>query len=219
MKKVLIVFMAFLMSAFYANAQMPLMKVVTDKVKALQQSGVDTVVTYHPYCIGCILTRISDSLTCVHNVRQYVIWKKNGQGYVQFFDECYTYSPQEGAKGFIDLLSKNASVIMQEKLLPVEFEKLYNGKVQRFASSVDHSDHQDFVFYINGDTVEKPIDNYVLDTRWEDDYFSAPDDKRTTPPSGKAVNINYTKNQNTYLKKLLDLAEREIEKMEFKRAL
>lgn len=203
------------MSTFYVNAQMPLMKVVIEKVQALKQSGVDTIITYHPYCVGCVLTGISTLERCFQNIRQYVIWQENKESYVQFFDECYTYSPQKGAKAFIALLSKNASVIMQEKLLPVEFEKLYQGKLQRFNSWIDHSDHQDFVFYINGDTVEKPIDNYVLDTRWEDDYSRGTDDKRTNPPPGKAVNINYAKNQTTYLKKLKDLAEQEIEKIKF----
>jgi len=134
MKKILLPFMASLMSAFSVNAQMPLMEVVADKVKALQQSGVDTIITYHPYCGGCILTGISTSEKCFQNIRQYVIWQKNKESYVQFFDECYTYLPQKGAAAFIALLSKNASVIMQEKLLPVEFEKLYDGKVQRFTS-------------------------------------------------------------------------------------
>ena len=207
--------MASLMSAFYVHAQIPLMKVVTEKVKTLKQSGVDTIITYHPYCGGCILTGISTSEKCFQNIRQYVIWQKNKESYVQFFDECYTYSPQKGGSAFIALLSKNASVIMQEKLLPVEFEKLYDGKVQRFTSWVDHSDHQNFVFYLNGDTVEKPIDNYVLDTRWEGDYSRGTDDKRTIPPPGKPVNINYAKNQATYLKKLKDLVEQEIEKITF----
>ena len=207
--------MVSLMSIFYANAQMPLMKVVTDKVQALKLSGVDTIITYHPYCVGCILTGISTSEKCFQNIRQYVIWQKNKESYVQFFDECYTYLPEKGAKAFIALLNKNGSVIMQEKLLPVEFEKLYDGKIKRFTSWVDHSGHQDFVFYLNGDTIEKPIDDYVLGTRWEDDYFWAPDGKRSTPPPGKAVNINYIKNQTTYLKKLNDLAEQEIEKIKF----
>lgn len=194
------------------------MKAVTDKVKALKQSGVDTIVTYYPHCTGCVLTGISDSQTCFHNIRQYVIWQKNEEKYVQLFDECYAYLPEKGAKAFMALLSNNASKIMDEKLLPVEFEKLRYGKVQRFTSTALHSDFQDVTFYINGKIAEKKVDKYLLNTRWENDNqpFNG---QQTTAPPGKAINLNYTSNQESYLKKLLDLAERDIEKMEFKRAL
>ena len=200
------------------KAQMPLMKSVTDKVNALKQSGVDTIITYHPYCIGCILTGISDSSKCFHNFRQYIIWKKDGEGYIQLFDECYTYLFQKPTNALINLLSKNVGEMVQEIILPVEFEKLHNGKLERFTSWIDHSDHLDLIFYIDGEIINKPVDGYHLDTRWEDDYLRSPADANTTPPAGKAVNLNYDKNQHTYLKKLIDLLGLEITRMNFTKA-
>jgi len=97
----------------------------------------------------------------------------------------------------------------------VEFEKTINGKAHRFTSWIDHSDHRDFAFYVAEKIIKKPIDNYIMDTRWEGDYLRSIDDKKTTPPPGKAVNLNYASNQKTYLKKLKDIAEQEVEKIEF----
>ncbi|PJJ79797.1 hypothetical protein CLV57_2936 [Mucilaginibacter auburnensis] len=205
------------MSALCSYGQMRLLNSVNDKVKTLKQAGVDTIVTYHPYCVGCILIGISGPDTCFQNIRQYVIWKHKGEGYVQLFDECYKYQPQKGADGFIAILSKNAALIVKEKILPVEIEKKAKGKVEKFTILIDHSDHRDFIFYLNGKMVEKRIDLFELDSRWEDDNFWSKN-QPSTPPPGKAVNINYAKNQKTYLKKLVDLAEQEIEKMKFEKA-
>nr|WP_294796186.1 hypothetical protein [uncultured Mucilaginibacter sp.] len=206
--------MSILICAVDVSAQTPLKKNVNDKISSLRAAGVDTIINYHPYCVGCALT-VLDTNGCNSFDREYLIWKKKGQGFVQLFDQCYNYLPEKGGKAFVTLLTKNFPIIIKEDLKPVEFKQLVNGKMQHFISEIDHSYHQDFVFYIKGKVIEKPIDNYVLDTRWEGDYFRAPDDKRTTPPPGKAVNINYVKNQNTYLKKLIDLAEQEIEKIKF----
>ena len=199
------------------SAQTPLRQHVIDKIASLKSSGVDTIINYHPYCVGCVFMAV-DTTKCNSYDREYLIWKKGGQGFVQLFDVCYQYLPEHGAKSFIEILTKNLATIIKEDLKPVQFKEVINGKVQLLTSWLDHSDHRDFVFYVAGKIIKKPVDKYYLDARWEGDYFRSIDDKRTTSPPGKSININYASNQKTYLKKLIDLAEQEIEKITFKKS-
>ncbi len=217
MRKFLLVTSILVASVSYTFAQMWLMDAVNNKVKALKEDGVDTIITYHPYCDGCILTGISTSDTCFHNISEYVIWKQKGESYVQFFDECYSYLPKKGASGLIALISSNTTDILNETLLPIEVEKIINGKLEKRTYIRHHTDHQNFVFHVNGSVTEKAIDKHILNTQWEDDFFLKPGDTKFSLPPGKILNINYDKNQKTYLKKLADLAEMEVEKEKFER--
>ena len=129
---------------------------------------------------------------CNSDETQYLFWKKDMVSYQQKFDECSDYKAikLENSK-LIDLITTNYKQIKSEEIKPIEYKK---GK-HIISQIVDHYSYTILKFIYKNDSFQKQIIDYQLETKMIDN---------------KIPNQNYLYNQKTSLKKVLDLAKKEI---------
>ena len=198
---------------FYYNsyAQTDVENKIDAAVKSLKEQGVNTIISFHPYCVGCITTWSDTSKSACHSADlQYLIWTKDNQNFIQLFDQCYEYQPLIGVvTHFIAIYDEHLQEILKEEIKPVAYNILVDGKEQIFESSIDHDFHHDFLFYLETGKVAKPMQDYYLNNRFEGDFSNRPN------TASKPINVNYQYNQKTYLKKLLDELDKDLKYARF----
>ena len=201
-----------------AQSQSQIREYLPVKSSELKLSGVDTVISYHAYCSGCIIEALgTDLLGCHSNIEKYLIWVKDGRNFIQKFDECYSYYPiSVSTNSFIDIIKTHLEEIKEEEIKGVAFKVIIDGKESMGMATIDHTNHYNFEFYVNNQYFKKEIDDYRLNTEFYDNYFSDRKNPNFKNPT-KEPNINYSYNQNTYLKKLKDIIESKIKQLNFKK--
>lgn len=206
MKPITCLLACLLLIPLYAKSQNLVEKQAIGFIKTLKAKGVNTIVSYHPYCVGNELI-ISDTTKCQASDTYYVIWSNKKKNFVRRFDDCKTYQDSSNsANNIFKLLSAHFSQIKKERIKGVSVWEMYKGKRQLMEIMRDHSCHGDFTFYIHSDSIIKRIDYFDLETK----FIST-----SSEDIQKPQNINYEYNQRTYLKHLLSYAEK-IEKINFK---
>jgi|SRR5690606_35291685 len=118
----------------------------------------------------------------------YLFWIENGNFYKQKFTECQT-SPimKLTYSDFLDLASKNLIKIKNAKILAAKS----NNVTEVYVS---HDDEWIFKFHSDNNNFEKVISDFSLNTRMLEE---------------NEPNLNYWVNQNSILKKLIDLVSAE----------
>src|ERR1700744_1684238 len=90
--------------------------VVLEKLKV---QGVDTIISYHPYCVGCMISGNSESV-CFPLDWQYLVWTKNGKNMIQLFDNCFDYEPLINiSDAFVKIYKDHLAQIVNEEIKPV----------------------------------------------------------------------------------------------------
>ena len=178
-------------------------QVVDEKVEKqtdiLRQARVDTFLVYSLSCNGGLIPLD----TCAYEQTQYLFWTQNSTTFLKRFDYCNDYQPIQIdslnplAFYFINKLRITNEKIKQPTYYEIKktkrgFDTLMN------TIMVDHSCYHQFEFVIKKTTVKKTIDNFDL-------YYIKFD-------NGKK-NINYSYNQQTKQKKLIDIVTKLIDKL------
>lgn len=164
---------------------------IDQKIDSLKENRVENFVVFSQNCVGCF-PKIMLKDKCNSDETQYLFWKKDMISYQQKFDECSDYKTitLENSK-LIDLIATNYKQIKSEEIRPIEYKK---GK-HIICQIVDHYSYTILKFIHKNDSFQKQIIDYQLETKMIDN---------------KMPNQNYLFNQRTILKKVLDLAKKEI---------
>lgn len=164
---------------------------IDQKIDSLKENKIENFVVFFQNCVGCH-PKIIIKDKCNSDETQYLFWKKDLVSYQQKFDECFDYEAVklENSK-LIDLITTNYKQIKSEEIKPIEYKK---GK-HIISQIVDHYSYTILKFIYKNDSFQKQIIDYQLETKMIDN---------------KIPNQNYLYNQKTSLKKVLDLAKKEI---------
>ena len=164
---------------------------IDQKIDSLKENRVENFVVFSQNCVGCF-PKIMLKDKCNSDETQYLFWKKDMISYQQKFDECSDYKTitLENSK-LIDLIATNYKQIKSEEIRSIEYKK---GK-HIICQIVDHYSYTILKFIHKNDSFQKQIIDYQLETKMIDN---------------KMPNQNYLFNQRTTLKKVLDLAKKEI---------
>lgn len=167
---------------------------VQDEVNSLRQAHVDTFLIYSLSCNGGLIPLD----TCAYEQTQYLFWTKTLKTYLKRFDYCKEYKPiQLDTLNPLNFYFTNQSTIAKEIIKKPTYYKVKKTKkgVDTILNTitVDHSCYHKFDFVLNQDTTSKVIDNFDLD------YVKFANGKK---------NINYSYNQKTKQKKLIDIVSK-----------
>lgn len=187
-----------LLCCCYCKAQSHVDEQISQKINELKKDGVDTIVSYHRYCVGYQRLISASDTSCRGFDVHYLLWTKSNLHYLKKFDECRQYSTEEIAKDFLITFSSNFKIIGQEYVKPPTFDKIIKGKKQELVTYIDHSCHSAFKFFMLNTSFEKTIDDFDLETQYVD---------------GKYLNKYYKHNHQTKLYKLKTLIEAELKRL------
>jgi len=162
---------------------------IQKEIESLRAAKVDTFLIYTRPCPGSIPTRLPD--TCVYEDLQYLFWKQNTNCYVKKFDFCNNYKPS-----LLDPINALSFYLLYRNQIDKEEIKqptYLQSKTTAISSTIDHTCFYEMTFLLNDTTILKSISYYDLTLVKFD--------------NGKR-NIYYNYNQQTKLKKLVDLLDK-----------
>lgn len=171
---------------------------VNEKISVLKSNGIDTVLCSYVNCIGFISV-FDDQATCHTDTTKYIFWTIKNKSFIQKFDNCNQYKEILIDSSLFHLINNNLTKIKSSIIKHPEFIEIIKGKKSRFSTFIDHSCHYIYEIHLKNQLIKKEIDDFYLKTKYIDDKF---------------LNINYSYNQNSILKKLYDLVELEIKLLE-----
>jgi hypothetical protein len=196
MKTLIIIIFGF---AFHnvCNAQSTITSTVDKKVESriqeLRDKKTDTIICYYVDCIGSIYIIKKDS--CSTYRAKYLLWANNGQYLIQRFDDCSDYKPLVLGSSFFRILNHYYNKIEHDKLEYPKYTIWIEGKKQTYYTMIDHSCHTIFEIVIGNKVLKKDLDEYALETKYID---------------GKYLNLNYSRNKQSYLNKLKIIVEKKV---------
>lgn len=164
---------------------------VSNKIKELRNSKVDTIICYYITCYGSI--RITPDTGCTLDDIKYLLWVKNNNSFIQRFDECNNYSFTNISNELKGYIFSNHVKMKNEKILYPEYDIIVKGKKETYTTLIDHSCHNFVEIYTGTKKFTKDIDDYALETKYVD---------------GKHLNKNYARNRKTTLFNLITLLEK-----------
>ncbi len=125
------------------------------RVSELKSLGVDTLVTFQSSCAMCSNRYDSFKIgTCLSLNEKYLLWIKGGQNFIQLFDDCFTYNPLSVNPEFFNLIKKHIAEIAAEKIKPVQFKAIYQGKESMIVTQETDGPEWNFEIYLQS-TVSK----------------------------------------------------------------
>jgi len=198
--KTFITIIFFLSLHYLSNAQVDMLlttdKKIYAKIKELKAKNVDTIISYYIGCSNCdFILRVPNDTSCHTYEQKYLIWHQDHQYYLERFDDCKEYNPLVINSAPYELLIRNYSKILKERIRTPEFIKIVNGKRELLHSSDNDYPYYIIKIYVGNKIIKKDIDEYDLNTKYLD---------------GKHPNRNYLPNQRSALNKLKTLIEKEV---------
>jgi hypothetical protein len=186
-----LIFLVFISRVSAQNSSEHLDTVVRTFIKSLNSKGIDTVLIYQDYCVGCVHSFKPGEDICVFKgffIPTYILWLDNGQTYMTKKDNCFDYSiisiRTDSVWRF--LFSNKKSLDTEEIKIP-QYIVITNGKEKIYSTFIDHSAHEGIALTVGIDTIiNRDLDEY---------YFSE------LIASGDQKNINYSHNMNSSLKR------------------
>ncbi len=179
-------------SLFAQNSDSLLNVRVKTQVDSLTKIGIDTIIVYNSYCVGCEVLWKNKRDRCAYEgyyINARLFWKHKGLTYFTAKDNCFDYTTVTiTADNLWQFYSKNIAVIANENIKHPQYAVIENGKKQTYFSSRDHSYKQDIMIVKRGQIIEKYLDEY--------------DFEKTVDFSGLKSNINYEYNIHTKTKQL-----------------
>jgi hypothetical protein len=170
---------------------------IENKISELKQNSVDTIICYYENCVG---EKSYSYDSCEKRETKYLFWVKGGKYYKQLFDKCNSYPINEIKEStFLKTALSQVDRIEKSEIKPVaHYNKDKNGIIDKNkydVVDVDHTCFTNFEFHIKLKTFQKSINHFDLETKMLDD---------------RTPNDNYETNQNSILKTLKELIEKEI---------
>ena len=155
---------------------------------SLKQKGIDTLFKYSLACSGLILYPTD---TCNFYESSYLLWKQNGNTFLQKFDGCKLYKPL-----LLDTINPLTFYILNRKKIdgeiiyhPAYIESKHGDTVITIEQTIDHTCFYEMTFLINKRKVFKYVSEYDL-------TFKNFENGRK--------NMYYNYNQQTQLKRLIE---------------
>jgi len=171
-----------------ANSQLD--KQIQHEITALRLSKVDTFLIYSSPCPGSVVSFWVD--TCPYEAPQYLFWKQDASYYLKKFDLCKNYKAVllDTINPLSFYLAHSKQIDKEEIKIPTYVQSKKGNVITEISSTIDHTCFYEMVFLLRNKKVSKKISDYDLTTIKFD--------------NGKC-NIYYSQNQQTKLKKLIDL--------------
>jgi hypothetical protein len=171
-------------------------KKANSRIAELRSKKVNLLVCYYVNCVGYVKIYHPDS--CNTALVKYLLWKAGTKAYLQRFDNCVDYKPNQIPPDLVNTIIKNLNTIKNASL----YVGVVDGKKTILTVMRDHSCHYMFEIHTPTGTIIKDIDDFALDTKELDDYSGNIKDEPR-----KRHNDNYEKNQLSILVKLKNMAE------------
>jgi hypothetical protein len=154
---------------------------------SLTKSKIDTSLDYTLECVGYYHID-----TCNYFDAHYIFWKQGDKTYLQKFDDCNVHKPI-----LLDTINPLIFYIAEKKKIdheiiypPTYIESQHGNTETSIRQSIDHTCYYEMTFITNTKKVVKNVSDYDL-------TFQRFDNGRR--------NMYYNYNQQTKLKKLIDL--------------
>lgn len=188
MTRLLLCFVIFISTISYGQNLNEIEIKVTKFKDSLKQNNVDTFFKYSLVCLG----GMHPVDTCNYFDNRYILWKQNGNTFLQKFDECKLYKPL-----ILDTINPLTFYISHRKKIdgeiiyrPTYIQSKHGDTVTTIEHTIDHTCFHEMTFLIQKRSVFKRVSDYDL-------TFKKFDNGRK--------NMYYNYNQHTQLKKLIDL--------------
>ncbi|MDN3579563.1 hypothetical protein [Mucilaginibacter flavus] len=179
-------------SLFAQNSDSQLNARIKTQVDSLRKTGIDTIIVYKSYCIGCEVLWKNKRDRCAYEgyyINARLFWKHEGLTYFTAKDNCFDYTTVTiTADSLWRFYSKNSDAIANETIKQLQYTVVENGEKKTYSSLIDHSYRQDITIVKREQIIEKYLDDYNFE--------------KTVDFSGLKPNINYEYNINTKTKRL-----------------
>ena len=166
---------------------------VWDFRDSLRSTGIDSLIIYSKECTGEPIF-VQDS--CHWQEPYYLMWKANNKFYLKKFEPCYRHKILEldSLQPYQFYFNNKKTIVAEEikQFMYSEIVKAGNNTTKRNVTvQSTHDCFYKLSFSVGADIIEKKVTNFDLES--EDSYAKK--------------NIYYKKNQQTKLKRMVDLCE------------
>ena len=160
------------------------------KLDSLLNQKVELLVEYKIDVGGIVV--LEPGSDCSDPNPRYLFWQKDGVVHKQKFTHCQTYGEAHKEvvlenSELINAISNNLDLIERSEVLPVTSDRIEE-------VLITHDDYWTFTIHTKEEKFQKVISRFELETKYVKD---------------EELNLNYKANQNSILKKVIDLAEEE----------